>query len=181
MTPAALAGHAVSLACIVVVFLTIAFIPEISAAGRSLREMVFEPAARAVAAIAAGAAFAAALLTAGVALAGAPLSRAPGDIVYSRELAVRADGRLALADGVTLAAAARAFAGPGDYWAAACRASLPGWRWPVDWRGADAIGRPLWRASLSDRGGVTVDGLGPAETAQMRALLGELAGIVACD
>ncbi|ATQ67827.1 MULTISPECIES: hypothetical protein [Methylosinus] len=108
------------------------------------------------------------------------LAREPGDLVYLPSLAIRADGRLALAPGVTIAEAAGAYAGPADYWAASCRATLPGWRWPVDWRGSDAIGRTLWRASVSDSGAVMVDGLAPAEADPLHALLAELAPIVAC-
>lgn len=110
----------------------------------------------------------------------APLAREPGDVVYQPFLAVHADGRLALADGVTLAAAARAYACPGDYWSSTCRATLPGWRWPVDWPALDAIDCPLWRATLSDRGVATVEGLGPAEADPLRALLEELSALVAC-
>jgi hypothetical protein len=110
----------------------------------------------------------------------APLAREPGDVVYLPTLAVRADGRLALAEGVTVAAAAATYAGPGDYWAAACRATLPGWRAPIDWRSSDATGATIWRASISDRGVVEISGLAPAEAAPMRALLEALALAVAC-
>jgi hypothetical protein len=134
------------------------------------------PPARIVAAIAALAALGAGLTAA----CAEPLARKPGDIVYLPSLAIRADGRLALADGATLAAAARAYAGPGDYWAATCRATLPGWYRPIEWTGLDAVNAPLWRATVSGAGVVEVSGLSPSEADPLRALLEELAPIVAC-
>ncbi|MBY6239798.1 hypothetical protein [Methylosinus sp. Sm6] len=138
--------------------------------------------AKPVATIALAASIATAAITGAVSAgyAAQTLPRQPGDVLYLPTLAVRADGRLALADGVTIAEAARAYAGPGDYWSSTCRAALPGWRSPVDWEGVDATGRPLWRATISDHAVVTVDGLGPAEADPLRALLAALAPIVAC-
>lgn len=128
----------------------------------------------------------AALVTAAIAGAvsagyAATLAREPGDVVYLTTLAVRAGGQLALAPELTIAEAARAYAGPADYWNSTCRATLPGWRSPVDWQGLDAGGRPLWRASISGAGVVEVLGLGPAETDSLRTFLAALAPIVACE
>jgi hypothetical protein len=180
MTASALAGGA--LLCAAVCMLTTSFIPEIVAGWRAVRDVFHAPAARSVARIALAAALATAAIT-GAVSAGytASLAREPGDIVYLPSLAIRADGRLSLAPEVTLADAARAYAGPGDYWAATCRATLPGWYAPVEWTGLDAVNRPLWRATISGAGVVEVSGLGPAETDPLRAFLIELAKTVACN
>jgi hypothetical protein len=138
-------------------------------------------AGRPICAIALAAALGAAAIVGAVSAAYAgPLARDPGDVVYLPSLAVRADGRLALADGVTLAEAARVYAGPAEAWGSSCRATLPGFYMPIDWQGLDAVRQPLWRASISGTGVVTVNGLGPAEADPLRALLAELAPIVAC-
>lgn len=180
MNVSALAGGA--LLCAVLFVLTTSFIPEIDAGFRAVRDAIRAPATRTVARLAAIAALGSAVITGGVSLGYAsPLARESGDVAYLPSLAIRADGRLALADGVSLADAARAYAGPGDYWRSTCRATLPGWRSPVDWSGVDALGRPLWRASISGSGVVEVSGLGAAEADPLRALLSELAIIVACE
>lgn len=169
-------------ACAALTIFATSFIPEITGGFRAVVDLARAPAMRTVARIAAVAALGSAVITGGVSLGyAAPLAREPGDIVYLPSLAVRADGRLAVPDGVTLADAARAYAGPGDYWRSACGATLRGWYRPIDWQGVDAIGRPLWRATISDRGVATVDGLGPAEADALRAFLAELAKTVACD
>jgi hypothetical protein len=134
-----------------------------------------------VGAIALAAALAAAVVSAVSAAHAEPLMREPGDIVYLPSMAVRADGRLALADGATLSDAARAYAGPRGYWASECPATLPGWRMAVDWQGVDAVHRPLWRASVSGAGVVELSGLGPAEADPLRAFLEELAQLVRCE
>jgi hypothetical protein len=168
-TALALAGGA--LLCVALFILTTSFIPEISGGARAIVDAARSAAALVTAAIVVA-------VSAGYA---APLVREPGDVVYLPSMAVRANGSLAMADGATLADAARAYAGPREYWSSTCRATLPGWYVPVDWRGVDAVSRPLWRASISGAGVVTVDGLGPAEADPLRALLEELARTVACD
>lgn len=179
MNVLALAGGA--LLCAALCMLTTSFIPEIVAGWRAVRDACRAHAAREVVRIAAIAALATAAITGAVSAGyAAPLAREPGDIVYLPSLAVRADGRLALADGATLADAARAYAGPGEYWSSTCRATLPGWYAPVEWTGLDAVNRPLWRATISGAGVVEVSGLGPAEADPLRAFLAELAKTVAC-
>jgi hypothetical protein len=82
-------------------------------------------AARPICAIAGAAALAAAAISVAASPAHAgPLMREPGDVLYQPPFAIRADGRLALPPGMTPAEAARAYAGPVDYWAATCRATL---------------------------------------------------------
>jgi hypothetical protein len=138
--------------------------------------------AREVVRIAAIAALAAAIITGAVSAGyAAPLVREPGDVVYLPSMAVRADGRLSLAPEMTIAEAARAYAGPREYWSSTCRATLPGWYTPVEWTGLDAVNAPLWRATISGAGIVEVSGLGPAESDSLRAFLAELAKTVACD
>jgi hypothetical protein len=178
MNVLALAGGA--LLCAAVCMLTISFIPEIIAGWRAVRDACRAHAAREVVRIAAVAALATAAITGAVSAGyAAPLAREPGDIVYLPSLAIRADGRLSLAPEMTIAEAARAYAGPREYWSSTCRATLPGWYQPVDWQGLDAVNAPLWRATISGAG--EVSGLGPAEADPLRALLEELAPIVTCN
>jgi hypothetical protein len=135
-----------------------------------------------IGAIGLAAALAASAIVVAVSAANAgPLMREPGDVVYQPPFAIRADGRLALPPGMTPADAARAYAGPREYWASECPATLPGWRMVVDWQGVDAVHRPLWRAGVSGAGVVEVAGLGPAEADPLRAFLEELAQLVRCE
>jgi len=109
----------------------------------------------------------------------APLAREPGDIVYQPSLAIRADGRLALAEGVTIAEAAADYAGPGDYWSAACRATLDGYE-PVVFEALDASRGVYWRASISRAGAIETSGPGRAALAPLAPFLAELAQRVRC-
>lgn len=166
---------------LVAAMLATAFIPELTAGFRAVRDAIRAPAARIVARLAAVAALGSAVIAGGVSLAYAgPLMREPGDVVYLPSLAIRADGRLALLEGVTIAEAARAYAGPPTYWRSICGGTLRGWYRPIDWQGVDAVGRPLWRATIGDHGAVALSGLGAAEADPLRAFLEELAPIVAC-
>jgi len=203
MTLSALAAGA--LACVGAFLVLRPFIPEISARIRVLRGAIAlfghvflvatqalgraravitafrEPAAKPVAMIALSAALATAAITGAVSAGyAAPLAREPGDLVYLPTLAIRADGRISLPPSTTIAEAAAAYAGPAGYWSSTCRATLPGWRAPIAWRGSDATGATIWRASISDRGVVEISGLAPVEAAPMRALLEALALAVAC-
>jgi hypothetical protein len=107
------------------------------------------------------------------------LTREPGDVLYQPSLAIRADGRLALADGVTFAEAAADYAGPGDYWAAACRATLDGYE-PVVFEALDASRGVYWRASISRAGAIETSGPGRAALAPLAPFLEELAQRVRC-
>jgi hypothetical protein len=134
-----------------------------------------------VGAIALAAALVASAIAGAVSAAHAgPLMREPGDVVYQPPFAIRADGRLTLPPGMTPAEAARAYAGPRDYWAATCRATLDAYT-PVAFVDLDATRRPYWRAAIARDGALELTGLSAAARASLAPFLEELASLVRCE